>query len=188
MASGTNVSSGTVVLVEPFDSLTAWTIGSGGAITAGGQVGNFYRTSGGSFRGYPIPAPSQSTNFDLTFWWRCNNIGTAQVTVITVNSASTVELAITVPTTKQWRVQTSGTVLGDGPTNAVAANVWYRVHFAAHMASTPNGWVLLDIDSVNVHNVTGITSYNTTPNTVSIQTANINGLTEDYDELILKTG
>jgi hypothetical protein len=182
------------VLTEPFDNVTAWTLGTGGTITAGGQVGNYLRMTSGNKRGYPIPAVAQSADVDVEFWWRCSNVTTALVTVLTVRSTATatgsasVELAVTVTSTGAWRVQTTGLNLATGAAGAVVANTWYRLRLYAHLAGAPNGWARLDVGGVNLLNVSGVSTASVTPLAAAIVTDSISGLTEDYDEMRLSTG
>lgn len=176
-----------VVLTEPFDSLAAWTLGSGGTITAGGKVGNFLRFVGtASSRGYQLPVANRAAYVDLSFWWRSNLVGTQKLATLASGPvlATDSEIQITQDSSGKLAVTCGATVWTS--TAIVAANTWYRVRLVAHLASS--GAVRLDLDGTTVLDVSGVLTVN---RAAAIQGVYVHGVGAgvncDFDELSLST-
>jgi len=194
MTGGGDVAPDPIILVEPFDDLDVWTIGTGGAITAGGQVGTMLRITGSSSRGYSIPPADQAAYVDVDFWWRCSNVGTASRIILQVRSdlVSANEITLQVDANGALVIRAgglTGTVLGQTTNGFVASNTWYRLRLIVKMADVPNGTARLDVGGVTVINVTGVKTYLTTALAVLL---NLNGggtgVNHDFDELVLRNG
>lgn len=179
-----------LVLTEPFDNLSAWTLGSGGTIVAGGQVGTMFHLLGSSARGYPIPAGSESDDYDVEFWWKTTSlVGNFFIVQFrgpgALNNATLQVLGDGSLRVRAGGVAT-GVVLGSTPAGTVVPNTWYRLRLVIKLSSY--GTAVLYVDGVKLMDVTTVLTYLSTrfPTELYLGGGGTSD-SNDFDELVLRT-
>jgi hypothetical protein len=187
----------TAVLLEPFDSLSAWTITAGTpSIVAGGRTGNGARLVGVSDSvDYPIPAVSESATITVGFaLFQTLNTATSDFMWFRSDAGATDHIRIRVSASGVISALRGGVSLGGGFTNsaanAIVINTWQYVEVQVVLADS-GGSVTVRVNGVVVASGTGLDTKNAGTKT-TIDTFRLTGIgslaTTTYDDLYLDTG
>jgi len=183
----------TTVLNEPFNNLTAWTLGSGAIIATStdAPAGTFARITGSSSQGYPIAFPSPF--FDIEFWYRplVGGGGVAHsVLLIRSDTVSVNEMTLQVGLNNEliWkRGGVTGAALLTTNNNVVTANAWKKIRVVGQFAD--NGSASIYVDGALQVSISNTKTYFSVPSAASVWLTGPGATyTNDWDELTLKTG
>ena len=185
----------TAVLTEPFDNLTTngWVTPAGRDVPTivAGRTGTCARVAQFSTTQYNF-VPDASDTVTVGFAYRASALGnTPQVLFLSSDGGTLIHFQLLVLTTGALRaIRMSVTTLATSAAGVIVPNVWCYIEAQIRVHDTA-GFVIVRVDGVEVINVSGVDTRNSTGTTpldqLMLQSSSF-GSTHDYDDLYLLTG